>query len=142
MKYKPLLALVLQMALTAFCGVRLSNETLIRLAPMRTTPIIDGKIDFQEWRQASTSYGGISPESGLMTRRENDFRFGYDEKYIYFAVTSEIPLLPQTLSEDDQVELQIAPPGSEKNIVLRFDFTGRGYCLRGVGLPVNCFPRH
>ena len=140
MKYKPLLALVLQMALTAFCGVRLSNETLIRLAPMRTTPIIDGKIDFQEWRQASTSYGGISPESGLMTRRENDFRFGYDEKNIYFAVTSEIPLLPQTLSEDDQVELQIAPPGSEKTIVLRFDFTGKGILPQGSRIASQLLP--
>ncbi len=113
-------------SLIAYCDIKMSSETLIRIAPMPNPPMIDGKIGYEEWRYASTSCGGISVESGLMTRRENNFIFGYDAKNIYFAVTSEIPVMPQTLNEDDQVELRIAPPGCKEPIVLRFDSEGKG----------------
>ena len=113
-------------------GQTVSEETLLRFAPMPKAPVIDGKIDYNEWKYASTTFGGISPKSKLMTRRQNDFRFGYDAKNVYFAITSEIPLPPQSLSAEDCVEFQLLPPGKNKPVVIKFDYTGKGNVPAGV----------
>ena len=65
-------------------GQAMSDETLLRFAPMPKSPVIDGKISTDEWRYASSTVGGISTKTGLMTRRQNDFRFGYDAQNLYF----------------------------------------------------------
>ncbi len=113
-------------------GESISGETLLRFAPMPKAPIIDGKIEYNEWKYASTTFGGISPKTKLMTRRQNDFRIGYDAKNVYFAITSEIPLAPQALSADDCVEFQLLPPGKSKPVVIKFDHTGKGKIPAGV----------
>ena len=64
-------------------GESISGDTLLRFAPMPKAPVIDGKIEYNEWKYASTTFGGISPKSKLMTRRQNDFRIGYDSKNVY-----------------------------------------------------------
>ena len=113
-------------------GQTVSEETLLRFAPMPKAPVIDGKINYNEWKYASTTFGGISPKTKLMTRRQNDFRFGYDAENVYFAITSETPLAPQSLSQDDCVEFQLLPPGKQKPVVIKFDHTGKGNIPAGV----------
>ena len=120
--------------MSSVVGNTLSDETLLRFAPMPKMPVIDGKIGYDEWKYASTTFGGISPKTKLMTFRQNDFRFGYDAKNVYFAVTSEIPLAPQSLSADDCVEFQLLPPGKTKPVVIRYDFTGKGQVPAGAKL--------
>ena len=107
-------------------GEQLSDKTLIRLGPMPSPPVIDGRIATCEWDYASTSFGGISPTNGLMTYRESNFRIGYDKAFIYFASTSEIPTPPQTLDENDTVELLLLPPDAEKTIAIKVDSNGKG----------------
>ncbi len=97
-----------------------SELTLLRLPPMPDAPQIDGRVADQEWQHASTTFGGISNISGLMTARKNNFRFGYDQNFLYLAVTSEMPIPPQRLTPDDQVELTLLPPGAEQTF--RFCF--------------------
>ena len=128
---KTLFALLAATAVGAF-GNTVSNETLLRFAPMPKAPAIDGKIGYDEWKYASTTFGGISPKTKLMTRRQNDFRFGYDQKYVYFSITSEIPLPPQSLSGDDKVEFQLLPPGKTKPVVIAFDINRKGTIPAGT----------
>ena len=80
------LALLASAAVCSVFGNTLSDETLLRFAPMPNAPVIDGKISTDEWRFASSTYGGISTKTGLMTRRQNDFRLGYDAKNLYVAI--------------------------------------------------------
>ena len=105
---------------------QLAENTVLRMASMPKAPVIDGKIDGDEWKYASTTFGGISPKSGLMTSRRNDFRFGYDAENIYFSITSEMPFAPQQLNSDDRVELQLIPPGKTVPVTIEFDSTGKG----------------
>ncbi|MBQ7650742.1 MAG: hypothetical protein IJS15_07265, partial [Victivallales bacterium] len=122
----------LLMASLLVMGQQLSDKTLIRLGTMPTPPLIDGRIATCEWDCASTTFGGISPENGLMTYRENNFRIGYDKEFIYFACTSEIPTPPQTLDENDTVELIILPPGAEKPVAIKVDSDGNGTLPKGT----------
>ena len=117
---------------TTVCGQAMSDATLLRFAPMPKAPVIDGKISTDEWRYASTSFGGISTKTGLMTRRQNDFRFGYDAKNLYVAITSETPLAPQPLTEEDRVEFRFLPPGKKTPVIIDFDSTGKGKIPAGV----------
>ena len=50
-------------------GYQLSDKTLTRLGRMPAPPVIDGRIAIGEWDCASTTFGGINPETGLMTYR-------------------------------------------------------------------------
>ena len=59
-------------SLAAF-GVQLSDKTMVRCGAMVTPPKIDGRIDLGEWDYASTTFGGITPATGLMTFRECNF---------------------------------------------------------------------
>ena len=72
--------------MSSVVGNTLSDETLLRFAPMPKIPVIDGKIGYDEWKYASTTFGGISPKTKLMTFRQNDFRFGYDAKNVYLHI--------------------------------------------------------
>ena len=92
---KKTLTILTSAVVASLLGGAISQETVLRLPPMAKSPVIDGKIEYQEWRYASTTFGGISPKTKLMTFRQNDFRIGYDAKYVYFSITSEIPLPPQ-----------------------------------------------
>ncbi|OQA84929.1 MAG: hypothetical protein BWY31_02226 [Lentisphaerae bacterium ADurb.Bin242] len=129
---KKLFSAFLSFIVASSLGAAVSNATLIRLSPMPEAPVIDGKIAPDEWKNASTTFGGISAKTGLMTYRKNNFRFGYDAKNLYFAVTGEQPLAPQKLTGDDTVEFRILPPGKEKPFIIRFDSTGKGAIPAGV----------
>ena len=113
-------------------GEKLSDETILRFAPMPEAPVIDGKITPEEWKFASTTFGGISPKTRLMTFRQNDFRIGYDAKNIYVAITSETPPPPQPMNSGDQVEFQFIPPGKTTPLIVKFDSTGKGKIPAGV----------
>ena len=125
MTKRTLSALVLLVAAAAFSN-QMSDKTIIRMAAMPVPPVIDGKISGDEWRYASTTFGGISRKTGLMTFRQNDFILGYDAKYIYVSITSEIPLDPQPLTKDDRVEFRFIAPGKTKPVIVEFDHTGKG----------------
>jgi hypothetical protein len=111
---------ILSLCLALHASGAVSELTLIRLPPMLEAPRIDGRVADQEWRHASTTFGGISSISGLMTARKNNFRFGYDRNFLYLAVTSEMPIPPQRLTPEDQVELTVLPPGAEQPLRFRF----------------------
>ncbi|MBO4512190.1 MAG: hypothetical protein J5746_05460 [Victivallales bacterium] len=113
-------------------GYSLSDKTLTRFCKMPLPPTIDGRIAIGEWDYASTTFGGISPKSGMMTYRESNFRIGYDKDFIYFASTSEIPLPPQQLDENDTVELILLPPGAEKPVAIKVDSKGKGNIPEGT----------
>ena len=125
MKVGTMIFLVLS-GIAASASGQLAENTVLRMASMPKAPVIDGKIDRDEWKYASTTFGGISPKSGLMTSRRNDFRFGYDAENIYFSITSEMPFAPQQLNSDDRVELQLIPPGKTAPVTIEFDSTGKG----------------
>ena len=117
---KTLSAISLAVAVSSFGDV-MSDATILRMPAMQKAPVIDGKISTDEWRFASTSFGGISTKTGLMTRRQNDFRFGYDAKNLYVAITSEMPIAPQPLTSDDRVEFRFLPPGKTEPVIIEFD---------------------
>ena len=128
---------LLIMAVLALTGVltaqqQMSDRTIVRMSGMPKPPVIDGKIGDDEWRYASTTFGGISPVSGLMTHRQNDFRFGYDAKNIYLSITSEMPLAPQPLTKDDRVEFRFIAPGQKQPVIIAVDSTGKGKFPEGT----------
>ena len=131
---KTLSAVTLAAAINAFSSEVMSDATILRLPAMPKAPVIDGKISDNEWRYASTSFGGISTKTGLMTRRQNDFRFGYDAKNLYVSITSETPLAPQPLSSEDRVEFRFLPPGKKSPVIIEFDSTGKGRIPAGVNV--------
>ncbi|MBO4512392.1 MAG: hypothetical protein J5746_06470 [Victivallales bacterium] len=113
-------------------GYQLSDKTLTRLGKMPAPPAIDGKIAIGEWDCASTTFGGISPKTGMMTYRESNFRIGYDKDFIYFAATSELPLPPLQLAENDTVELILLPPGADKAVTITANSKGQGNLPAGT----------
>ena len=56
----------------------------IRISPMPTPPLIDGKIQEGEWREASESFGAVQLETNDLAGRVVDFFIGYDTKNLYF----------------------------------------------------------
>ena len=128
---KTLSAVALAAAVSSF-GDAMSDATILRMPAMPKAPVIDGKISTDEWRYASTTFGGISTKTGLMTRRQNDFRFGYDAKNLYVSITSETPLAPQPMTSDDRVEFRFLPPGKTTPVIIEFDYTGKGKIPAGV----------
>ena len=124
--------LALLVASLAAFGVQLSDKTMVRCGAMVKPPKIDGRIDLGEWDYASTTFGGITPATGLMTFRECNFRLGYDKDNIYFACTSEMPRAPQPLYPADLVELRLLPPGADKPVVIKSDSTGKGVLPDGT----------
>ncbi|MBQ7175965.1 MAG: hypothetical protein IJS08_01010 [Victivallales bacterium] len=113
-------------------GYQLSDKTLTRLGKMPVPPAIDGRIALGEWDCASTTFGGINPQNGLMTYRESNFRLGYDKDFIYFACTSELPIPPQQLEENDTVELILLPPGADKPHGIKANSQGKGILPEGT----------
>ena len=124
--------LALLVASLAAFGVQLSDKTMVRCGAMVKPPKIDGRIDLGEWDYASTTFGGITPATGLMTFRECNFRLGYDKDNLYFACTSEMPRAPQPLYPADLVEIRLLPPGADKPIVVKSDSTGKGSLPEGT----------
>ncbi len=127
-----ILSVITFAAVTSLFGNVMSDATILRMPAMPKAPVIDGKISADEWKYASSTYGGISTKTGLMTRRQNDFRLGYDAKNLYVAITSETPVAPQPLTGDDRVEFRFLPPGKKVPVIIEFDSTGKGKVPAGV----------
>lgn len=118
-----------------FCALfaaELSQDTLLRLPPMAKTPVIDGKVDIDEWMGASQSFGGFSDKTKLMTYRISVYYFGYDSKNVYFALRSEIPDPPMQLTEKDAVELTIQAPGAANPQTFKVNAMGKGNLPNGA----------
>ena len=128
---KKVFTAVLALSLAAFC-IEISDRTIVRFGAMGNAPQIDGRIEIGEWDYACSTFGGITPATGIMTYRECNFRLGYDLENLYFASTSEIPIPPQVLTSADQVELRLKLPGAKKPISIHVDSTGKGNLPEGT----------
>jgi hypothetical protein len=96
----------------------------IRIPIMTKPPLIDGKIQEGEWREASESFGALQLGTNYLAGRDAVFFIGYDTKNLYFACKSELPpegmsLLSRVREQngkvyaDDAVELIIMPAHKE-----------------------------
>lgn len=56
---------------------------------MAKAPVIDGKIDPDEWKGAPTVEGGFDEKSGTRATQRMKYWIAYDSKYIYFAADVE-----------------------------------------------------
>ena len=107
-------------------------QTCVRLPPIDKPPVIDGKIETGEWAKGMADFGSVSGKTGFLTKRKVLFHLTYDEKNIYFAMQSELPPSPQTLSDTDTVEITLRPPGAEKPVAFRFNHNGAGNLPAGA----------
>lgn len=96
---------------------------------MKTSPLIDGKIDSDEWKNASWNFGALHLGTDNLAKRNAVFYIGYDSENLYFACKSELPPEDMALMSrvrlrdgkvyaDDAVEFIILPP--HKKYVYQF----------------------
>ncbi len=109
----------------------ISPNTLIRLPGMQKLPDINGKIEAGEWNHASSSFGGVSNVTTLMSKRLVTWYFGYDQTNLYLACDSEAPKLPQQLTAEDTVTLALLPPGAETVRLFHVNPNGNGNLPEG-----------
>lgn len=129
---KLLLLIVCSLTSGSIAASEMSTNTLIRFAPLKHAPEIDGKILPGEWNQAVSSFGGISDKTGLMTVRPVTYYFGYDDNNLYFACDSEAPKMPQKLTKNDTVTLTLLPPGAERPLCFTVNHEGKGNLPAGA----------
>ena len=129
---KILLSSMLGILALSLPGSEVINETMMRLAPVKKAPVIDGVNSYNEWKYANAFFGGTSPYTKMMTYRLSNFKIACDEKGFYFSVVSETPRAPQQLSELDMVEIQLLAPGAKKPVIIKFDSTGKGVYPQGT----------
>ena len=105
-------------------GADAALPSYIRIPLMTKPPLIDGKIQEGEWRDASESFGVLQLGTNSLAGRDAVFFIGYDAKNLYFACKSELPPAGMNLLSrvrerngkvyaDDAVELIIMPPHKE-----------------------------
>ena len=104
-----------------FCGtwcILLSaqdkNTAVQTLAPVKTTPVIDGNFSLKEWEHCAVDHNFTSSVDGMKSKRINSIFYGYDSKYFYFCQTSQLPPEPQKISPKDKTELLFILPGNKK----------------------------
>ena len=97
--------------LLAFAGTSVSDATLLRMAAMKSTPVIDGTISIDEQKYSSVQYGPISGTTKLMSVRYGSFFIGYTDAGIYFAARTSAPPRPQKFTAADRVTLSLLPEG-------------------------------
>lgn len=107
-------------------GTHVNAETILRLPPIDEAPIIDGKIDKAEWKNASTQFGAVSLNTKLLSIRQVTFFFTYDNENIYFAQRSEIPPAPMKLTDDDTAGILLLPPGAKGPYSFQFNSSNKG----------------
>jgi len=107
------------------------GKTLLRVPPVKSKPVIDGKFTSHEWRDCSMQFGGISGNNGLMMYRWTEFFVGYDNDFFYFAHRSMLPPPPMKITLQDTLELQIAFPGAPLKKI-KIDSAGNGKLLPGT----------
>ena len=95
--------------LVASVGVPVSDATLLRMAAMKSAPVIDGTISIDEQKYSSAQYGPISGNTKLMSVRYGSFFIGYTDAGIYFAARTSAPPRPQKLTVTDRVSLSLLP---------------------------------
>ena len=105
-----ILASVLMMA-------SMSDATFLRMGAMPVEPKIDNVIERAEESAASTQYGLVSHDNGLMSKRYAVAHVGYTDKGFYFATRTSVPVAPQQLTDEDRVSIALLPPGGKKPFV-------------------------
>ena len=58
---------MLSLLALSLAGSEPINETLMRLAPVKKAPVIDGVNSYNEWKYANAFFGGTSPYTKMMT---------------------------------------------------------------------------
>jgi len=89
----------------------ISDATCLRMAAMKSPPVIDGTISIDEQKHSSAQYGPISGSTKLMSVRYGSFFVGYTESGIYFAARTSAPTRPQKFTAADHVAISILPEG-------------------------------
>lgn len=97
--------------LFASAGTSVSDTTLLRMAAMKSAPIVDGTISIDEQKYSSVQYGPISGTTKLMSVRYGSFFVGYTDAGIYFAARTSAPTRPQKFTATDRVSISILPEG-------------------------------
>src|SRR3989339_297534 len=85
--------LFLVLAVLFLGGYKLSicaAEESFSMPPAKAVPVIDGKIDGQEWKEALIVYGALD-RNGLLEPRPAVFYFTYYEEKLFFGIKSELP---------------------------------------------------
>jgi len=95
---------------------------LSSIPPMERPPVMDGKIDMEEWKGSTSFYGLGEP----LDAREGYAWFGYDRENLYFAFKTEMPPEGRLVTNvkrmggevvgDDSIEIWIVPPGEGRDI--------------------------
>lgn len=119
------------MFISFFTGMY-AEQSILSLPPINKAPIIDGKIDKDEWRNASTQFGAISTTTKLLSVRNVTFFLTYDNDNIYFAQRSDIPQEPMILTQEDTTEITLLPPGCSKPYIFKFNSLNNDNLSDGV----------
>ena len=80
---------------TALAIASISEATFLRMGAMPVEPKIDNVIERAEEGAASTQYGLLSHDNGLMSKRYAVAHVGYTDKGFYFATRTSVPVAPQ-----------------------------------------------
>ncbi len=115
----------------------ISEATFLRMGAMPVEPKIDNVIESVEACAASTQYGLISHDNGLMSKRYAVVHVGYTRKGFYFATRTSVPTAPQQLTDEDRVSITLLPPG-RKMPVSFIKKVSEGRILNGIkdyGIP-------
>ncbi len=113
MKSLPVLLWLLAFGLLTLSvpAVESPAETYLRLPPMQSAPVIDGKSEADEWRMGSPSFGSYSRQTGMLSRRDVHHCIGYDDTCLFLSQRSELPPAPMSLSAGDRIVVSFGEDG-------------------------------
>jgi len=80
----------------AMIAASISEATFLRMGAMTVEPKIDNVISREEECAASTQYGFVSHDNGLMSKRYAVAHVGYTDKGFYFATRTSVPVAPRS----------------------------------------------
>jgi len=131
--------------------LNLSNRPLVSAPRMIVPPKIDGKVDIQEWANAAKLTGLLEACSGELAKNQSSFQLGWDNKYIYVAMsgmlTKQAALHPEqvygvfTSSKQTMRDVGLTGDDAVKLLFSPKYFTAGNFSwpmpLRKVGTPIN-----
>ncbi len=123
-----LFPLLLLLFLLTAAGARAQLQNfVVPVVPETETPEIDGTVNAEEWRHATSLTGFIHVESRMLEQRGERTHFIADDSHLYFAITTPLTEKgeePQAhewardqLKEafkDERIEINVAPPNYHK----------------------------
>ena len=69
---------------------QLLNQPIVSIPRLKSAPVIDGKIDGDEWAGAAEITGMLAARTGEMAADQSKFYLGCDGKYFYVAMKGEM----------------------------------------------------